>query len=273
MKYISAFHLQQKVNMKLNTFILLFALLFAMIFTASCTGTTSESRKQELQTENHKAKMAETISENAETLSPHSHGDAHMRITKQRTPKPEDNARAEEIAEKARQAIDKYKDYKVALRDGFEILLPEVPQTMYHYNKLANYIEAESRFNPEHPTSLLYEKTSDGYRLIGVMYTAPAGMSEDELDERVPLSIAQWHEHINICLPKGSDTFKGLIGQGDKFGLEGSITTKEECSKAGGQFLPRLLGWMVHLYPYEKTPEAMWSVERQMNIGNKNHMH
>jgi hypothetical protein len=253
--------------MKLNTIIL----MFAMIFTVSCSNVSSESRKQELQTESNKLQMAETITENAETISPHKHDSAHMRMTKLRAPKSKDKARAEEIVVKARKAIDKYKDYKVALRDGFEILLPEVPQAMYHFNKLANYMEAESRFNPERPTSLLYEKNSNGYRLIGVMYTAPAGMSEEELNERVPLGIAQWHEHINICLPKGSDIFKGLIGQGDKFGLEGSITTKEECGKADGQFLPRLLGWMIHLYPYENTPKAMWSVERQMTPASGNH--
>lgn len=217
---------------------------------------------------------AETVSQNAPVADSQNHGDPHMRMTRLREPRAEDKARAEEIAVKARQAIEKYKDYKVALRDGFEILLPEVPQSMYHFNKLENYMEAESRFNAERPTSLLYEKTSDGgYRLIGVMYTAPAGMSEDDLNEKVPLSVTQWHEHVNICLPKGSDTFKGLIGQGDKFGLEGSITTREECAAAGGQFLPRLLGWMVHLYPYEPTVEQMWSIERQMNTGGKSHSH
>ncbi len=56
-------------------------------------------------------------------------------------------------------------------------------------------------FNPEHPTSLLYEKHGDDYKLIGVMYTAPKRFTEDQLDERVPLSIAQWHEHVNFCFP------------------------------------------------------------------------
>jgi hypothetical protein len=265
-KRIAAYKLQEKLNMKLNAFIL----ILTIIFTISCSRVASESKKQDSHAETHQPETTKTPAENAAMTSRH---DAHMRMTELRSAKPEDKARAEEIVVKARKAIEKYKDYKVALREGFEILLPEVPQTMYHFNKVANYIEAESRFNPERPTSLLYEKTSDGYRLIGVMYTAPAGMPEDELDERVPLSVTQWHEHINICLPKGSDTFKGLIGQGDKFGLEGSITTKEECGKEGGQFLPRLLGWMVHLYPYEKTPEAMWSVERQMNGSNRHHMH
>ncbi len=37
-------------------------------------------------------------------------------------------------------------------------------------------------FNPEHPTSLLYEKHGDDYKLIGVMYTAPKRLGEDELD-------------------------------------------------------------------------------------------
>jgi len=27
--------------------------------------------------------------------------------------------------------------------------------------------------------------------------------------------------------------------------------------------VPRIFGWMVHLYPYEKTMDDIWSVERQ----------
>jgi hypothetical protein len=235
----------------------IFIILLLVTLTFSCSSPTSEG--------NHETK---TENPNSEIIHEHSHeaADPHMRMTALRDPNTEDKQRAEAIAEKARQSIERYKDYRNALRDRFEILLPDVPQKMYHFNKLENYLEAESRFNPERPTSLLYEKTADGYRLIGVMYTAPAGLSEDELNERVPLSVTQWHEHINICLPRGSDTFRGLIEQGDKFGLTGSITTREECDAADGQFLPRLLGWMVHLYPYEQTFEQMWSVERQMNM-------
>ncbi|HEY8563323.1 MAG TPA: hypothetical protein VIL74_23295 [Pyrinomonadaceae bacterium] len=237
-----------------------FIVLLIALFTFSCT--TSENHSHAPQAQNSERPPVVT-----ETMPEHSHdtADPHMKMTELRARNDEDLRGAEEVAAKARRAIEKYKDYKVALRDRFEILLPEVPQTMYHFNKLENYLEAESRFNPERPTSLLYEKNGDGYRLIGVMYTAPAGLSEDELNERVPLSVTQWHQHINICLPRGSDTFRGLIGQGDRFGLTGSIATREECETAGGQFLPRLLGWMVHLYPYESATEQMWSVERQMN--------
>ena len=48
-----------------------------------------------------------------------------------------------------------------------------------------------------------------------------------------------------------------------QFGLNGSISTEEACKAAGGTFVPRIFGWMVHLYPYEKSMDAIWSVERQ----------
>lgn len=195
----------------------------------------------------------------------------HMKMSLLRRMQPGDVERAESIAAKARTAIEKYKDYRAALRDGFEILLPRVPQRMYHFNHFGYAAEAERRFNVGHPTSLLYEKAGDGYRLIGVMYTAPADMTEVELDERIPLSVARWHQHVNICLPLG-EVLQVLFGQGERFGVDGSITTKGECDEAGGQFYPRLFGWMVHLYPYEQTTSAMWSVERQDATG-AHHMH
>lgn len=190
----------------------------------------------------------------------------HMKMTAARAPKAGDETRAVEIAAAARRAVEKYQDYRAALRDGYEILLPHVPQKMYHFNNVAYYAEAERRFNVEHPTSLLYEKASAGYRLIGVMYTAPAALTEDELDSRIPLSVAAWHQHVNVCLPEG-DPLRNLFGVGTKFGLDGSIYNEGECREAGGRFYPRLFGWMVHLYPYERTAREMWSVERQMSDG------
>ena len=190
----------------------------------------------------------------------------HMRVTAARQPRPGDDARAGLVVERARRAVEKYQDYRAALGDGFEIMLPDVPQKMYHFNNAAHYAEAEREFDAERPTSLLYEKAPGGYRLIGLMYTAAAGLSEEELDRRIPLSVARWHQHVNVCLPEG-DPLQNLFGGGPRLGLEGSITTAGECREAGGRFYPRLFGWMVHLYPYERTPEAMWSVERQMGEG------
>jgi len=37
------------------------------------------------------------------------------------------------------------------------------------------------------------------------MYTAAAGASQAQLDADVPLSIGQWHRHVNVCNgPQGS---------------------------------------------------------------------
>lgn len=194
----------------------------------------------------------------------------HMRMTAPRPARAGDEARAAEVAERARLAVEQYRDYRAALRDGYEILLPDVPQKMYHFNHVRHYVEAERRFDVARPTSLLYEKEGAGYRLIGVMYTAHAGLTEDELDARIPLSVAAWHQHVNVCLPQG-DPLRHLFGGGPRFGLDGSISTEGECREAGGRFYPRLFGWMVHLYPYERTAREMWSVERQMSGGGHAH--
>lgn len=187
----------------------------------------------------------------------------HMKMTELRPLRPGDEKRAEQIVNEARKAIAKYKDYRVALGDGYQIFLPNVPQKMYHFTNRRYALEAIFHFNPDHPTSLLYEKHGDDYRLIGVMYTAPRRMSEDDLDRRIPLSIAQWHQHVNLCLPP-KDRRQEMLEPHPQFGLRGSIYTKEACETAGGRFLPHVFGWMVHVYPYEHSQEAIWSVERQM---------
>jgi len=157
----------------------------------------------------------------------------HMKMTALRQPKPGDAERARQIAETARKASEKYTDYRAALADGFEIFHPEVPQKMYHFTNYGYAREAFVHFNPEHPTSLLYEKHGDDYKLIGAMYTAPKRLTEEQLDERVPLSIAQWHEHVNFCAPP-PDRRKEMQAPHPQFGLRGSITTQEACDAAGG---------------------------------------
>lgn len=186
----------------------------------------------------------------------------HMKMTALRDPKPGDREKAAQIVEAARAAAEKYTDYKVALADGYKIFMPGHPQKQYHFTNYWYAFEAARHFNPNHPTSLLYEKQGDGYKLIGVMYTAPKGTPEDELDQRVPLSVAQWHAHVNICLPPaGGQQQAG--GPHSQFGFRGSIAAKDACDAAGGRFMPQIFGWMVHVYPFEQKPEDIWSVERQ----------
>jgi len=191
----------------------------------------------------------------------------HMKITALRPARPNDAARAQQVAESARKASEKYTDYHAALADGYKIFHPELPQKMYHFTNYGYAMEAAFRFNPQHPTSLLYEKHGDNYKLIGVMYTAPKRLGEDQLDERVPLSVAQWHEHVNFCAPP-PDRRKDMLAPHPQFGLKGSITTQEACDAAGGTFHPVIFNWMVHVYPFEKDQASVWSVERQHGDGD-----
>ena len=186
----------------------------------------------------------------------------HMKMTSLRQAKAGDAERAQKVADEARQAAEKYRDYHVAVADGFKIFHPEVPQKMYHFTNYAYAMEAALRFNPEHPTSLLYEKHGDNYKLIGVMYTAPKRFTEEQLDQRIPLSVAQWHEHVNLCMPP-AEKQKEALSPHPQFGLRGSITTQDACEAAGGKFSPVVFNWMVHLYPFEKDQSGMWSLERQ----------
>jgi hypothetical protein len=93
------------------------------------------------------------------------------------------------------------------------------------------------------------------------MYTARKTATQEDLDARVPLSIAQWHAHVNLCLPPSDKKEEGKPSA--QFGFRGSITTQAECDAAGGRFMPQIFGWMVHVYPFEQKPEDIWSVERQ----------
>jgi hypothetical protein len=187
------------------------------------------------------------------------HSAGHMYMTALRAPKPGDQQKADAVVAAARQAMAPYQDYRKALADGYEIFLPDVPQAQYHFTNYAHALAARASFDPSKPTSLLYKKTADGgYRLVGAMYTDRVDAGEDEIDGRIPLSVARWHQHINFCkAPAGRKA--EYFGPDAKFGLLGSITTEEACEAAGGEFHPHFFGWMVHVYPYEKDAKDVWS--------------
>jgi hypothetical protein len=129
---------------------------------------------------------------------------------------------------------------------------------MYHFTNYTKGFAEGFQFRPSQPTALLYTKGAGAFTLVGAMYTAPARETELDLDARVPLSIARWHAHVNICLPR-----LGAAAATDwsTFGPSGSISTPQACAAAGGRFFPQLFGWMVHVYPFEKTTERIWGTE------------
>jgi hypothetical protein len=186
----------------------------------------------------------------------------HMHMTEIRPAQPGDAERAQKVVDAARKVAQDYADYHKALDDGFQIFHPEIPQKMYHFTNYKWAAEAQFDFDPLHPTSLLYDKHGNDYTLVGVMYTAPKRFTDDELNRRIPLSVAQWHEHVNFCKPP-SDKAADSLSSHPQFGLRGTITTQEACDAAGGTFRPIIFNWMVHVYPFEKTQAAIWSVEKQ----------
>jgi hypothetical protein len=177
----------------------------------------------------------------------------HLRVTPHREPSAAELRRANEIRARARAALGKYQDYRAALRDGFEIKFPNLPLKRYHFSNPANARDSREAFDPARPTSLLYEKTGDGYRLVGAMYTAPRVSDEAELDRRFPINVAPWHLHTNLCIRPAV-----LAGRhwrdhtpDRRFGPNGSIATANECAAAGGTFTPVLFGWMTHVDLYD----------------------
>jgi hypothetical protein len=191
------------------------------------------------------------------------HGDMknmslHMAYTDLRPGNDSDKARAAVLVTDLQHALAKYKDYHVAEADGFKPFHPEFKTPVVHFTRNWNGLKAAFTFAPNEPTSLLYQRTPDtGFKLIGAMYTDHKGATDDQLNQRVPLSVARWHRHINLCFPPRGTDIK--TADWTKFGFNGSIATKEACDAAGGRFFPQVFGWMVHVYPWETNPQLVWA--------------
>lgn len=179
------------------------------------------------------------------------HDGAHMRLTPARVPTAEDSLRGDSIVLVLRDAIARYRDVRVAEADGYRIFAPGVTQRIYHFTKWENAVRAELTFDVARPTSLLYARDSSGrFLLVGAMYTAPERSSDADLNARVPLGIARWHMHTDICLPRRlrdraewARTRNGL----PIFGPASPIATAAECRAVGGRFQEHVFNWMVHV--------------------------
>jgi hypothetical protein len=189
---------------------------------------------------------------------------AHMKMTAPRPATAADARRAAALVTTLRSSLARYRDVRVAESDGYRMFAPQVKnQHVYHFTKKWSAVKAAFEFDPAAPTSLLYRKDGRGnFVLVGAMYTAPQGASDDELDRRVPLSIARWHQHVNVCVPKRGerDRWREMDGGRMRFGPAGTIATRQACDAAGGRFLPRVFGWMVHANVFESDdPRVIWA--------------
>jgi hypothetical protein len=173
----------------------------------------------------------------------------HMAYSSSRPLSAGDSVRAAYVTNELRQAIAKYQDVKLAEADGYKMFAPQIKnQPQYHFTKGLNAIRNQFGFDPARPTSLLYTKDARGqFHLIGAMYTASKGTSEEDLNDRVPLSVARWHRHVNWCIPPRFQKERWYETRNGRpmFGPLG-VATREECDAAGGRFIRQAFGWMVH---------------------------
>ena len=174
----------------------------------------------------------------------------HLEMSPVRTSTHADSARATDIVRQLRASLAKYRDTAAAVADGFRLFAPQVKQQhVYHFTNYRNAFVAAFRFDPTKPTSILYTRDSSGaLRLVGAMYTAPKRLSLDALDQRVPLSIARWHRHVDWCIPPRGENSRWTETKDGApvFGPESPIATQSACDAVGGRFYASPFGWMVH---------------------------
>ncbi len=177
----------------------------------------------------------------------------HMQMSLKGDPAPNDEARASSILAAADAVLSHYRDANTALRDGYKPFFPsgrmgeEIHYTNYHYRRMEQQHVDYSR-----PGSILYKRTSEGLKAVGVMYTAPTDATPQQLNAIAPLSIATWHRHVNFCGGPKTLPAAEQFGPNARFGPQGSIHSEEACSAEHGLWIPVVLDWMTHVYPREE---------------------
>jgi len=176
----------------------------------------------------------------------------HMQMSLKTNPAPGDEARATEILKLAAAVLTQYRDAKTAIRDGYKPFFPtgrigeEIHYTNYHYRRLE-----QQHIDYSRPGSILYKRTAEGLKVVGVMYTAPTDATPEQLNSIAPLSVATWHRHVDFCGGPKTLPSAERFGPNARFGPQGSIHTEDECSAAHGLWIPVVLNWMTHVYPNE----------------------
>ena len=177
----------------------------------------------------------------------------HMQMSLKREPAPGDDAQAAEILKVAAEVLSEYRDVNTALRDGYKPFFPtgkigeEIHYTNYRYRR-----SEQQHIDYAHPGSILYKRTAEGLKVVGVMYTAPADATPEQLNAIAPLSIATWHRHVDFCGGPRKLPTAEQFGPTARFGPQCSIHSEEACIAEQGLWIPVVLNWMTHVYPNEQ---------------------
>ena len=185
---------------------------------------------------------------------------SHMQMSLKGTPQPGDAQRAQRIVAAARSVVAHYSDVNTALRDGYKPFHPtgKLGEEVHYTNYRDNRLELR-QVDYEHPGSILYKRTAEGMKAVGVMYSAPQDSTPGQLNAVAPLSIATWHRHVDFCGGPRSLPLDERSASHAQFGPLGSIHTEEACKEAHGLWIPVVFGWMTHVYPNAKLPDEVWA--------------
>jgi len=246
------------------------ALLLAAVI--GCRGSSSE--EAELAPAEHPDDHTASAAEHSMVGAKTSNEDLHLRLTTLRPLAANDSARAAEALAVMRRDLVRYRDIRVAQDEGFRQFIPAGGAPIQHYTKARWAWRSRNQLDPSRPTSLLYTRKPDGtLELVGAMFTAPAQLSEDELNERLPLSMAQWHQHINWCVPPLAEArlrWRETKDGQPVFGPKSPIATAEACEAVGGRFRARLFGWMLHVMAFSGGDP--WQTHHEQG-GGGGHVH
>ena len=103
---------------------------------------------------------------------------------------------------RATAATDRYRDFTVAVKDGYaSTSLAFVRGQGYHY---LNPAYLDRGFDLLHSAFLVYDKVHGHLVLQGLMYYLPARTTAQQLAAIFPPSLASWRRRLNLCLHGGA---------------------------------------------------------------------
>ena len=79
----------------------------------------------------------------------------------------------------------------------------------------------------------------------------------DELLDLLDLEALEVNLYRGFSPPE--DRIRDYKAAHPKFGMFGSINTKEDCTAERGTFHPYLFTWMIHIFPYEGNFKEVFS--------------
>jgi hypothetical protein len=170
----------------------------------------------------------------------HTMAHAHMSFSPAQPASPADTARALALLETLRNSLAPYQTLEAAEAAGYvPARSPESVKEgkLLHAGRRPRRLRSQGTFDPANPQALLFEKDASGaMKLSGAMFVAPPAASLADLDAMVPLGVARWHQHTNVCVAADRAQSRRIV----------KATTEEECTRLGGRFRAQSR-FMVHV--------------------------